>query len=342
MASRTCRILVALGAFALLSTACSDDDASDSTATTVASTATSSPAAALEPTLAAAIDAGEGDGTLCRDAELEVDIREDLTVVTAQPEGPDLVALACRVYASNVAWQLAFWDGAVLTPIDVLVWDEPAAGTRLAPTLLSTIPPQGAVFVAHERYPADGACRSLSSYHLEDDAVILDQVREQCPEPSDEWLVAYGPAATGRARAVADAFLAFARGTDGAPAPRFADEVEIVLGPEATEVVPVDDPTDLASWVTPELASRHFRGAVGPFEPLRALAAVGDVSVTVGPHRTCALPGFVTPAGDLAGLLQISIGNADPQVSCVEWFSVDLMLDASFRIEAVIYDLYEP
>lgn len=159
--------------------------------------------------------------------------------------------------------------------------------------------------------------------------------------PKKQWPVVYEPPASGRARAAADTFLAFARGVDDSALPAFAEEVEVVLGPEASHVFPVSDPTDRRAWATPERPDVFFRGGSGSFDPLKAIAEGGDVSVTVGTHPTCALMDFIEPDGDLDDLLQVSLRDIEGD-SCVQWYAVDLMLDASFRIEAVILDRYEP
>jgi len=135
---------------------------------------------------------------------------------------------------------------------------------------------------------------------------------------------------------LADDFIAWARSHDRR-VPALADSVRLILGPEASIELVLDNPQDRSAWVFPV---EDFRGYVGPFKPLNSLAGPQNVTVRMGPHQTCANPAPPVPA-DLASLRHIAI-EATGIDSCGYWYSIDLFVNDANLIEAVIFDLYEP
>lgn len=87
-------------------------------------------------------------------------------------------------------------------------------------------------------------------------------------------------------------------------------------------------------------ATEGFRAYIGPFSALDLLAAPGPTVVSLGSHPHCASPPMPPPA-KVADLRRVSVQPEDTE-SCLQWFTVDLFLNASGKIAALTLDLWEP
>jgi hypothetical protein len=133
--------------------------------------------------------------------------------------------------------------------------------------------------------------------------------------------------------AVTDALRGFAWGTVASSDVGFADTVAISLGNDHESVVlDVNDP---AAWLINE---DEWNGYAGPFDVLGPLRSEAGITVTlVGPQPHCA-----SPALDAwVAFRQMSIQPAGI-TSCLEWYSIDVFLDAGGDIERIRLDLWEP
>ena len=158
------------------------------------------------------------------------------------------------------------------------------------------------------------------------------------PPPSDPASIPESEP-TDRERALVDAFVRFARSGDAAdldPA-AFADDVALGLGPELVLARSPEELADPANWL---LDRAVFRAYVGPFSALEQLRRDVDFVVTVGPHAHCAAPPIPPPRG-LEDHRRLSIQPAAAR-SCLQWFTVDLFVDADGKLEAITVDFYEP
>jgi hypothetical protein len=140
-------------------------------------------------------------------------------------------------------------------------------------------------------------------------------------------------------QALLDALVRFARSTDpadldGVP---FAGEVALGLGPQPVLFRSREELADPDNWV---LDQAIFRGYVGPFSALEQLRRDAEFSVTVGPHPHCASPPMPPPPG-LEDHRRLSLQPASTR-SCLQWFTVDLFLDADGVVDAITVDFYEP
>lgn len=149
-------------------------------------------------------------------------------------------------------------------------------------------------------------------------------------------------------RELAAALVAFARspGADTLAVVPLAPEVALGL---ADRLEPAQDRSRLArpgAWSIE--APDGFRGRVGPFNAVQILAghAEGDdlaaFAVYVGPHAHCAGPPVPAPAG-LAQHRRVSVQPAETTIDgCLDWFTVDLFVDAGGEVDAVTFDTWEP
>ena len=126
----------------------------------------------------------------------------------------------------------------------------------------------------------------------------------------------------------------------------FADEVAIGLADRLLEIRPREALADPAAW---RVDAEAFRGRVGPFSALDLLAnwdeneggpVVRELQLSVGEHAHCASPPVPAPA-DVAELRRLSLQPVGID-SCIQWWTVDLFIDADGTIRAVTLDLYEP
>ncbi len=133
--------------------------------------------------------------------------------------------------------------------------------------------------------------------------------------------------------AVTDALRGFARGTVASSDVGFADTVAISLGNDHESVVlDVNDP---AAWV---IDADEWNGYAGPFDVLGPLRSEAGITLTlVGPQPHCASPALDARVA----FRQMSIQPAGI-TSCLEWYSIDVFLDASGDIERIRLDLWEP
>ena len=117
----------------------------------------------------------------------------------------------------------------------------------------------------------------------------------------------------------------------------FATEVALGLGDRVDKVAARADLVDPASWV---LDRRAYGGRDGPFSVLNTLRDGGKTAVVSGPHNHCASPPLPMPAG-FEQTRRIS-GQPTDIDSCINWWSVDLLLDADGRIAAVLLEIWDP
>lgn len=139
-------------------------------------------------------------------------------------------------------------------------------------------------------------------------------------------------------RDTADSFVAFA-GREVLTQPEqvpLADRVRLGLGDQLKAELTGGDLVDRSAWLLDLDGFRARSGVV----LLLDLLPDREVTATIGDHAGCA--GIPSPRPvELAGLARVSL---QPEVteSCLEWFAVDLFIDASGRVAAVTLDLYEP
>ncbi len=117
----------------------------------------------------------------------------------------------------------------------------------------------------------------------------------------------------------------------------FADEVALGLGPDIVRTVPAADLANPAAWV---MDIDLFRARSGTTSIFNLFDADRPRRTVTGEHLHCASPPVAAPTG-LEGLIRISTQPLDA-TSCLEWFTVDLFVNADGEIEAVTLDLYEP
>lgn len=136
--------------------------------------------------------------------------------------------------------------------------------------------------------------------------------------------------------AVTDRLRGFARGATASAEVGFADTVAISLGLDHESVVlDVNDP---ASWL---IDADEWNGYAGPFDVLGPLRSEAGITVTlVGPQPHCASPALETPDTWVV-FRQLSI-QPTGITSCLEWYSIDVFLDAGGDIERIMLDLWEP
>lgn len=95
-------------------------------------------------------------------------------------------------------------------------------------------------------------------------------------------------------------------------------------------------PAQLADPATWTLDVESFR--VGPFSALQQLSRLEAAQLSVGPHPHCVSPSIPAPV-EVAHLRRVSVQPREFD-SCLQWFTVDLFVDANGAAHAV--DLYEP
>jgi hypothetical protein len=135
------------------------------------------------------------------------------------------------------------------------------------------------------------------------------------------------------------ALTEFARSPGAGPlnAIPLAERVRLGLGDRlVTERTPLDLLRPDA-WV---LQANPFRGHVGPFSALDLIARNGPTTISAGPHPNCASSPVPAPT-NLVGLRRVSVQPKGID-TCVLWWTVDLFLSDTGRIEAVTLDLWEP
>lgn len=137
--------------------------------------------------------------------------------------------------------------------------------------------------------------------------------------------------------ALVEAFAGFATTPDQETAARvpFSDEVVLGLASNAVATLPQDGLADPNNW---SLAMEVFRARTGPFSALTLVER--PFIVTLGTHPHCASPPVGPPAG-FDTYQRISL-QPETTTSCLEWWTVDLFVDADGNIGAVTMDLYEP
>ena len=145
---------------------------------------------------------------------------------------------------------------------------------------------------------------------------------------------------TDDAEAIVSGFLRLAdeRSADAVDGIPFADLVRLGVGGELTEVRARAELADPAAWL---VDVEGFRARVGPFSALELAANAEATVVSVGEHPHCAGPP-VPPPPDVASHARVSVQPDVTGESCLQWWTVDLFVDASGQIEAVTLDLWEP
>jgi hypothetical protein len=140
-------------------------------------------------------------------------------------------------------------------------------------------------------------------------------------------------------RALVEALVRFARSQDEADLDpvTFADDVALGLGPEFVLARTPEELADPENWL---LHRAVFRDYVGPFSAFEQLRRDVDVVMTVGSHPHCAGPPMPPPRG-LEDHRRLSIQPAAPR-SCLQWWTVDLFLNADGNVAAITVDFFGP
>lgn len=124
------------------------------------------------------------------------------------------------------------------------------------------------------------------------------------------------------------------------------------LGDELIARVAAEDLAVPDAWM---LQRESFRAYVGPFSALpmidshvtgtgndSVLRRNGKLTVSVGEHAHCASPPVPAPKQVIA-LRRVSVQpSQDSITSCIGWFTVDLFVNPTGRIQAVTLDIWEP
>ncbi len=144
---------------------------------------------------------------------------------------------------------------------------------------------------------------------------------------------------TAEQAAVAEAFgaLSAVAGTLDTTGLGLADVVLIGLGDQLIEERTAAALRDQAAWT---LDTEQFRAWTGPFSALDLLIRAESTEVIVGPHNHCASP--PAPISDQIEFSSHLSLQPTGITSCLEWFTVDLFLDAEGRVSAITLDLWEP
>lgn len=88
------------------------------------------------------------------------------------------------------------------------------------------------------------------------------------------------------------------------------------------------------------LQANVFRGHVGPFSALDLIVKNVPMTISVGPHPHCASSPVPAPA-KFVGARRVSVQPKDI-ASCLMWWTVDVFVSTTGRVEAVTLDLWEP
>lgn len=140
---------------------------------------------------------------------------------------------------------------------------------------------------------------------------------------------------------IAESFVAFAKNPspDSLSELSFTEDVQLGLGPQLLASEAAADLADPDVWV---MDAEYFRAYVGPFSIIEPLRRVTHWDVEIGSHAHCAGDPMPVPA-ELETATIVSIQPVDATIdSCLQWFAVDLFVDAQGRIEGVTFDTWEP
>ena len=216
-----------------------------------------------------------------------------------------------------------------------VIWDDTSA--RLCETIMESHPPQCGgmwVVIADPEHLAVGfdeaqgvrwtANRVDVAATFDGNRLIIDTTAGST-EPTDID------------KAILNSFLAFAAtpGPSTAADLRLAAGVALGLGPEILTSRRSDELSDPAAW---RIDRDEFRGWAGPFSALDF--ATEPATITVGAHPRCAAPPEPAPPG-YGDHRRISI-QPTSATSCLEWWSVDLFMDANGDIAVITLDLFAP
>jgi hypothetical protein len=193
-------------------------------------------------------------------------------------------------------------------------------------------------------------------------SVVLILIAAGCVMERSEPIASaapHGPTATAEARAsssqpttaapletptatdegVVQALAAFARapGAGAFAAVRFADKVRLGLSDRLITERASAELLLRDAWV---LREEPFRGHVAPFSALDLLARNVPTTISIGPHPHCASPP-VPPPTDLVRLRRVSVQPTGID-TCLLWWTVDLFISPTGRVEAVTLDLWDP
>jgi hypothetical protein len=155
--------------------------------------------------------------------------------------------------------------------------------------------------------------------------------------PGQEGPVDDSRAATEAEAAIMQALVDFSRAAGAFDSVPLAPEVSLGLGIDIVETIPRADLANPSRWV---LGADGFRARAGTVSLIDLLASEDIRRTVTGEHPRCAAEPTGTPGG-LDGYLRISTQPLDA-VSCIDWYSIDLFVDADGQIVAVTLDLYEP
>ena len=134
--------------------------------------------------------------------------------------------------------------------------------------------------------------------------------------------------------------ISFARSPSAASfaAVPFADRVGLGLAEKIVITRPANELAQQSAWLLTHAVP--FRAHIGPQSALALLRTSGVTTVSVGPHQHCASPPVAAPSG-FDGHRRVSVQPTGID-TCILWWTVDLFVADSGRIEAVTLDLWEP
>lgn len=141
-------------------------------------------------------------------------------------------------------------------------------------------------------------------------------------------------------RGAVAALVAFARAPSEATwrAVPLAPTVVLGLGDSVRARRAAEELRDPGAWT---LNVDLFRGRAGTVSALELIRGEGGrLRTVVGPHDHCAA-GPVPPPPEAAGLTRLSVQPREPD-GCLDWWTVDVFLDADGAIRVVTLDLWEP
>lgn len=139
-----------------------------------------------------------------------------------------------------------------------------------------------------------------------------------------------------------EAFRRFAREPSGETARevRFADSVQLGLGPRVSRELTRTSLSDDSEWVLEN--PDYFRASSGPLAILDVAKSAANVLVLIGAHPHCASAPEAAPP-EVHRLRRVSFQPIlGPGSSCLEWWTVDLFLDDQGDVAAVTLDFWEP
>lgn len=190
------RILLGLFLVLVIGGGCSGSGSPNTSASSSSTTTTRPFRDPVPAAIASAVVAGVDDGTVCTAATNPAPDRAQ--VVTAVGAAT-LIAVPCEMFAYNMSYQLAIYDGSLQT-IGVPTFDAESIAVVDREYLLSVgfeLTTAGEFKVASKARGV-GGCGDAATYRLQDRAVVLLEARSyECPAAGegivdpDEWPTVY-------------------------------------------------------------------------------------------------------------------------------------------------------